>query len=457
MRSDRILFALALAFAAGLAAGFALGRFGELWPLAGGLSALVLALGVAYDRCGFGLLALSLAALSLALSYEAGRREVLRSAELRGGRFDAELKVERVSPSSFAATVRGVRLRVVFGQGRGVRPLAGEIWRVSGFLERKDSGDHAVRRVWATGRAARLERVEERGSLAEAGERLRADFSRRIGIGLGHSPEAAAILRAIVLGERGGVPRELKDVFAGAGTTHVFAISGLHVGVVAAMIFYLMVLAGFPVRWTALAVVPAAWAYVFMIGAPPSAVRAAGMTTVVVMAPICYRRGDLLTAWSLVFLLTHCVDPGLLVDVGSLLSFTVMLAIALWCRAFRRGVTFAAWAAGVPIVAHVFGQFTMAGLLANLVLLPTASVAVGTGVLGVAASYLSETLAAHCNNLAALVVKVMVAVSGAAAGLPGGSFAVASWSFRRCAAWYALLIMSLWLFVRVRDRRRRTL
>ena len=101
-----------------------------------------------------------------------------------------------------------------------------------------------------------------------------------------------------------------------------------------------------------------------------------------------------------------------------------------------------AWAAGAPIAANAFGRFTPGGIVANLALLPAAALSVATGVVGALAGFVSETAAAHFNNLAALVTRAMTGVSRAVAGLGWANFEVEEWGFGACAAWYASLLLT---------------
>jgi competence protein ComEC len=207
------------------------------------------------------------------------------------------------------------------------------------------------------------------------------------------------------------------------------------------------------------------WGYVLLIDAPPSAVRAAAMASFCFLAPLAWRRADGLTAWTLTFLAVHLISPGNLLRAGSLLSFVVMLGILLfleWSRSFSSrfldlfGVTLAAWAAGVPLTAAFFGTLTPGGILANLLLIPAATISVGAGVLGALAGFLSETLAAHLNNAAALCTQAMVAVSWGIGRLPGANIETGPWRTWECAAWYLAILLSLWLIHRVASRRKRT-
>lgn len=310
--------------------------------------------------------------------------------------------------------------------------------------------------------APRREQRGRAGVAATGFSSVRRELSRRVGLGLGASPEAAALNRAILLGERTRLPRVLKQAFVESGTIHVFAISGLHVMVVAEVLVVLLSGFFFPRRWVGLLAVPLLWGYVLTIGSPPSAVRAALMATFAYLGACFWRRADLLQAWVLTFLLVHALSPRLIVDVGAALSFTVMLALALasdWARDlgwFRSKLfmTFVAWAAGAPLSACVFGRLTPGGLLANLIMLPAAEGTVSVGVLGVVASCVSETAAAYLNNLSAVFTSTMVGVSQVVSSLPGANFDIGPRPWQEAVGAYSCLLA---LAVVWRWRRRRRL
>ena len=117
-------------------------------------------------------------------------------------------------------------------------------------------------------------------------------------------------------------------------------------------------------------------------------------------------------------------------------------------------MSFAAWAAGVPIAAHVFGRFTPGGLLANIVVLPLAAVSVSAGMAGLALSYVCTPLAAAANNLAALSTRAMVWCSSCVAAIPGASVETAPWPIPWCVAWYAAFLVALAAAGRLAARRR---
>lgn len=292
--------------------------------------------------------------------------------------------------------------------------------------------------------------------------RIRHMLSERVGLGLSTRSETLALNRAILLGERRKLPRRTRQLFVESGTMHVFAISGLHVTAIS-MVLTLMirVLLLVSVRWAGLVSLPVLWGYVLIIGSPPSAVRAAMMASFGAFAPICWRRPNGLVSWSLTFLIVHLWSPEMIVNVGSVLSFAVMLSIqltgdALWvygrCRWCTLVTTVAAWAVGVPIAAHVFGRVTPGGILANLVLISAAQWTVYAGSLGVVASFCSVRLAAHLNGLSALFTESMVFISEGVSRLPGANLEISKWSIGGCAVWYGGVLLGVLLIRWLRRR-----
>lgn len=470
--------------AAGEFAGFACANASALWPMA--LTVLVV-----FSLVGFGWrlprwpwAAVLMSGFVLALVAESRRSRVFDRCDYSSSPLSGEFGVEgRVKASrkylSFDSSLDGVDIRVMIrrnpvektdeepGAAAVPIPAVGEVWRCAGWLERKPRGERRRRTLWVCGHGSAAERVTVASpvSLASRLRRVRKSLSENIGYGLSHDPLSADLDRAIILGERADLPRETVQMFADAGTVHVFAISGLHVGVVAWMLVcLLMSVFCFPLRWIAIPLTPILCGYVLMIEAPPSAVRAAVMSVVYFSAPLFYRRSDSLVAWSVTFLLFHVLNPAMLMKVGSLLSFAVMLGILLyvrWTEAFRSdrlvawGVTVAAWLSGVGIAAHVFERVSLGGLVANVALIPLASLSVVMGFLGAVTGFASPWVAAHFNNAAALLIEAMTGISWMVSTTPYANLSAGRWPVWMCVGWYAAVVMAFWLVRSVCLRRRK--
>ncbi len=132
---------------------------------------------------------------------------------------------------------------------------------------------------------------------------------------------------ALMLGERGGFTRSEWRLMAEAGTIHFLAISGLHVGLFAGVVWLLLRWMKFPFRWRPLLLIGAVWGYVVFMGSPVSARRAGLMVTIVAAAPLLRRRRDSVSAVLAAALIILIAHPGELFSVGFQFTFTAVWAL----------------------------------------------------------------------------------------------------------------------------------
>jgi competence protein ComEC len=287
-------------------------------------------------------------------------------------------------------------------------------------------------------------------------------------------PEPEAALGAgILLGVRSGISPEIGDAFARAGLTHVVAISGWNIAIVAALIAVLLRPLGRRPggRW----LVPAATAaaiggYVILTGSTPSVVRAALMAAAMLVARLGGSRAHAASALMLAALVMLLAAPPVLWDVGFQLSLLATAGL-IW---FGRGMelrlarlpgvlrepialTLAAQLTTLPIVLANFERLSLVAPLANVVVVPLVplvmlccAVAAPVGALiGLLHPPLIADLAGWLvGGVAWLYLRLMVVAGSAAASVPFASIDLVA-PIWLAAAWYpALLIGTL----RVRGR-----
>ena len=409
--------------------------------------------------------------------YLSEQHEVFQRAQLwnKGEPLEAEFEIPEhittwttrkgATNISFRADIGAVPVNVRISRwAHPELPQAGERWRCTGWLRTEKSARSGRFAYQVAGRGTFSERVQpvDPHAFSTRLRNLRHDFSRRLGIGVAEDSESLRLVRAIILGERAQLPRETQTAFAEAGTIHVFAISGLHVMVVAKILSVALLVLFVPARFLGCVLVPLVWLYVILTGSSPSAIRAATMASIYFAAPIFYRAPNGLIAWAATFLGVHLWDPALFLNIGCRLSFAVVLVLILSVRASRFYgskmqlliLTLATWAAGVPLVASAFGRFTLGGLVANIFLVPAAEFAVIAGSVGLLASYVSSLLAAYFNSLAVLCADIMAGISFLTAAFPGAHGETAPWPWSLCLAWYLILGAILALLARQNERRR---
>jgi competence protein ComEC len=286
-----------------------------------------------------------------------------------------------------------------------------------------------------------------------------ARFRRILDLGLAERrPELAALLRGMMLGDTKELDADQRDRFQRSGTMHLFAISGLNIGVIAVALRSLLALARVP-PWPALAAGSAAlWLFVDITGASPSAVRAWAMATFLQAAEAGRQPGNLVAALAASALAVLVLEPLDAFSTSFLLSYAIVLALLVlglplgeawqdrcrlwpllpeaerrpWHRAVEAGLRGLAVAVAVGLATtlvslltgvHFFGLLTPGSFVTNLLLLPAATLVTLAGFTALLAGLIGPDLpAVIANHAAALVLAGIDAVITATVDLPGFCF-----------------------------------
>ena len=256
-------------------------------------------------------------------------------------------------------------------------------------------------------------------------------------------PEPEAGLAAgILIGLRDRVDRDLAAAFTTAGVSHVVAISGWNIAIVAAAIAAMAGRLGR--RRRSVVTILAIVAYVAFAGASASVVRAALMAGVVLLARETGRAGRAVSALGLAATLLLISDPKLIGDAGFQLSSLATAGLIAWATpltglieaagrgrvphwlAESLGVSLAAQAATLPIILVSFGRLALLSPVVNLVVVPLVAPAMAVGLVALVGGIV--VLAGAPPVLGAIVaapgwviLRILVAVVEAAAALPFAS------------------------------------
>jgi len=273
-----------------------------------------------------------------------------------------------------------------------------------------------------------------------------------------------ALLSATLVGVRAGVPNDVWADFATSGLTHVIAISGFNITLIA-----LAVRRGAGWLLGRYGVVAAAVllpVYAVLSGAEPSAVRATIMGEVVLLAWILGRDADTLTALALAGTGMTLVHPEALRDLGFLLSFAGTLGLIVLsdplAGALQRRAHLPRWLAEplavtasamlliVPLVAHVFGRFQLLAIPINLIALVAPPWIMATGVPIAAWAALGLPGADVLSWVAWLPLEYLLRTAQLGATIPGASIPVANFDLGATALTYACIAAALLLLGRPR-------
>jgi competence protein ComEC len=219
------------------------------------------------------------------------------------------------------------------------------------------------------------------------------------GLAAGMPAREAELARGFVLGEDEGIDEGTREDFRRAGLSHLLAVSGENVTLLALLAMPVLGLFGIPLRERLLWVLGLIAVYVPVAGAGPSIQRAGVMGAVGVLATLGGRRSSRIYALALAAAVTLAIDPGVAADVGWQLSFTAVLGILLlatplrravatrlgkgpWRRALAEGlaVTIAATLATAPLIAFHFETLSTTTLFANVLAMPAVAPAMWLGM-----------------------------------------------------------------------------
>jgi len=337
-------------------------------------------------------------------------------------------------------------------------PSYGEEWRFRGTVAGGGMGRFAALRLRADPSASKRLSGGDGYAFKSACIESRKSAAGLLGIGVGDDSVSVGVTRALVLGYRSALTADLKRMFAQTGTLHVFAISGLHVAVMA--VFLAQILGWFKVAsvYRVIFVGPALVAYTVATGAAPSAVRACLMAIFYFAAPLIGRRADTASVLAASFVAIIAWNPSQLFAPGLVLSFTVVVGLAAICplfdRWFRRlwerspyalqpesalrsavrgitrhvtgvvSVSLAAWVSSMPLTAYYFGWFTPVSVLANLVAVPVTSLILLAGTLSIVLGSVCAVCADIINHANLAFVSFLLWAMQMFLAIPGGSVEV---------------------------------
>ncbi len=270
--------------------------------------------------------------------------------------------------------------------------------------------------------------------------------------------DARAVVLAMTTGERGEIRSELREIYSASGTSHLLAVSGLHIGI-AFMLINILLLPLVLLRYgnvvRSVVAVTLIWVYVWLCGMSPSAVRAAVMFSLLQLSLSSMREYasiNILAGTAFVMLVFR---SHLLFDISFQLSFIAVAGIILWAMPLYRlcatrskvanaiiGILLvgvASTIATMPLVSHTFGTISLVGILINPVVILLANIVVLAGVISLATppvSVVAEWAAEWQNRIVEW-----------AASLPFGHFDFELSNWAMWGAYIAFMVVTITIFL----------
>ena len=211
----------------------------------------------------------------------------------------------------------------------------------------------------------------------------------------GFSNDEYAFLSALTLGYKADLSNEIKQAFITTGTSHVLAVSGLHVGVVYFIIgtlFFFLKGKGKRFFLKHVFILLILWGYVFITGMPVSVIRAAIMLTLFSVASMFHRKGYHYNTLAIAAFFILIINPNYLFDIGFQLSFVAVFSILYFQPKLSKlhtptnkaskyvwdlmTVSLAAQLGVFPLGLYYFGTFPIYFFISNLLVIPLIGVVI---------------------------------------------------------------------------------
>ncbi|MCY8959560.1 DNA internalization-related competence protein ComEC/Rec2 [Bacillus atrophaeus] len=196
-----------------------------------------------------------------------------------------------------------------------------------------------------------------------------------------HVPESSAgIVQALILGDRFYLMDDVLEAYQKLGVVHLLAISGLHVGIVTAGIFYVLIRIGVTREKAAILLLLFLPVYTILTGAAPSVMRAALMSGLYFIGSLWGKRMNPSIVICLSYLILLLFNPYHLFQIGFQLSFAVSFSLILSSSIFKKlqsgglvqlaMVSLIAQLGSLPILIYYFQQFSLISIPMNIIMVP---------------------------------------------------------------------------------------
>lgn len=281
-----------------------------------------------------------------------------------------------------------------------------------------------------------------------------------------------AVIAAMAMGDKSALSQETKEVYSISGTSHILAVSGLHIGI----IFQLIILLLGGKRRSKLTIILSTtivWAYVIFIGFPASAVRAATMLSIYSMVLLSLRPDPTLNTLALAYIIMVLVNPFNIFDIGFQMSFLAVGSILLFYPLFfcllsshsniiraiwgLFCVSLAAQIGTLPLIVFYFGRISCYSLLTSFIAIPAATLILYLCVLLFILSPLTyiSFLTSPIEGLMQLVMNVLTSITQfintafrLTSMLPGASIEHVHLSLLQLAILYVAILAGYFAFVK---------
>lgn len=263
----------------------------------------------------------------------------------------------------------------------------------------------------------------------------------------------AAVLKGIILGTRGEIPRQVQLAFNETGLVHILSVSGYHVGLVVALVLTLIRLFRVPSRYVAITAIPVIMFYALMTGLGPPVFRSAIMAALLLIAHHFGREQDWPTTLLCAAGIILVYKPLSLFDIGFQLSFIATWGLlyltprlSKFFPSMPKGfamvlfIPLAAQLATMPLVILYFNLVSPVSILANLLTIHLIALLMLFGGIALTLGTIHLPLAAFINIGTGFLTDIFLWLVKMCAALPGAAWYIPTPPLWGIGLYYVLLV-----------------
>lgn len=383
---------------------------------------------------------------------------------IKGDRVIYNVKVSSVLKNRKSIPVSGkIRLSALANQDRSIYSY-GDIIKFSGKLKlpqqkRNPNGIDYRAYLLQKGIGAKMfsDKIEK---ISEARKNpfMAAAFSLRqhlIAFYSLHLPEdISPIMTGITLGIKDEIPKDTIKAVKNVGAAHILAVSGLHAGIVYGVLEFLTYVLKLPPVISFISKSGALIFYSTMAGLSPSAVRASIMIITLMFSKLVGRKNDSINTLCLSAAILLIINPLNLFSISFQLSYAAVGGIILFFEKLKAlfdkipaflkdplAVMISAQLAVAPFAAYYFNNISLTGSIANLLVVPLASVALITGLVSGITGLMFSTAGAIFIKVPYVLLKLIEKIVMTASKLPFASVIISTPSPLSIALYFLLLLL----------------
>lgn len=227
-------------------------------------------------------------------------------------------------------------------------------------------------------------------------------------------------LTGIILGKSKFIDEEELLKFRELGLAHLLAVSGLHIGIIAGFLIYLLSHLGINRRINIILTICTIWAYGIIIGAPASAMRACLMFTILFYSQIIHEPYDVINSIVASMVISLIINPYWIYNIGFQLSYVATISIVSFTPKIKSifyplksniisaiSTILAVNIGLLPIQSYYFNEIQLIGIISNIVAIPLLTISLIIGAMMVIFNYFLSFLNIVLGNLLELFLTIL--------------------------------------------------